>query len=85
MTYDSFGCASRNKNVFQGGVETRTERVTLPRDMPDVVNGGEDDDRRVFDPGHAHHLQFRRQLRVAAGEWRGPAGARRAFANGRAT
>ena len=39
----------RSKNVFQGGVETRTERVTLPRDMPDVINGGEDDDRRVFD------------------------------------
>jgi hypothetical protein len=48
MTYDSFGLRKRSKNVFQGGVETRTERVSLPRDMPDVVNGGEDDDRRVF-------------------------------------
>ncbi len=48
MTYDNFGMRKRSKNVFQGGVETRTERVTLPRDMPDVVNGGEDDDRRVF-------------------------------------
>ena len=77
MTYDSFGLRKRSKNVFQGGVETRTERVTLPRDMPDVINGGEDDDRRVFDPGHAHHLQFRWQLRVAAREWRRAAGARR--------
>ncbi len=48
MTYDNFGMRKRSKNVFQGGVETRTERVTLPRDMPDVVSGGEDDDRRVF-------------------------------------
>ena len=30
------------------GIETRTERVSLPRDMPDVVNGGEDGDRQVF-------------------------------------
>ena len=37
----------RNKDVFQGGVETRTERVILPRDMPDVVAGG-DGERRVF-------------------------------------
>ena len=34
--------AGRSRNaqqgqVFQGGIETRTERVTLPRDMPDVV------------------------------------------------
>jgi hypothetical protein len=34
--------------VFQGGIETRTERVTLPRDMPDVVSGGDKADRRVF-------------------------------------
>jgi hypothetical protein len=38
----------RNKDVFQGGVETRTEKVTLPRDMPDVLNGGDETDRRVF-------------------------------------
>ena len=49
MTYDNIGLRKRSKNIFQGGVETRTERVTLPRDMPDVVNGGEVDDRRVFD------------------------------------
>jgi hypothetical protein len=39
----------KSKEVFQGGVETRTERVTLPRDLPDVVNGGAPADRRVFD------------------------------------
>jgi len=48
MTYDNIGLRKRSKNIFQGGLETRTERVTLPRDMPDVVNGGEVDDRRVF-------------------------------------
>jgi hypothetical protein len=48
MTRDSFISRRRNKEVFQGGIETRTERVNLPRDMPDVVNGGEQADRRVF-------------------------------------
>jgi len=48
MTYDNFGMRKRSKNIFQGGLETHTERVALPRDMPDVVNGGEADDRRVF-------------------------------------
>jgi hypothetical protein len=48
MTFGEPGSRRRNKEVFQGGVETRTERVTLPRDMPDVVNGGEAADRRVF-------------------------------------
>ena len=48
MTYDNFGMRKRSKNIFQGGIETQTERVTLPRDMPDVVNGGEGDDRRIF-------------------------------------
>jgi hypothetical protein len=40
----------RKKEVFQGGMETRTERVTLPRDMPDVVNGGDEflDDTRII-------------------------------------
>ena len=47
MTIDDFP-RRRNKEVFQGGVETRTERVTLPRDMPDVVSGGNAADRRVF-------------------------------------
>ena len=47
MTIDDFP-RRRNKEVFQGGVETRTERVTLPRDMPDVVSGGDAADRRVF-------------------------------------
>jgi hypothetical protein len=49
MTYDGFTSRRRNQQVFQGGVETKTERVTLPRDMPDVVNGGGENDRRVFD------------------------------------
>ena len=47
MTIEDFP-RRRNKEVFQGGVETRTERVTLPRDMPDVVNGGDSAARRVF-------------------------------------
>lgn len=47
MTIDDFP-RRRNKEVFQGGVETRTERVTLPRDMPDVVSGGNEADRRIF-------------------------------------
>jgi len=47
MTIDDFP-RRRNKEVFQGGVETRTERVTLPRDMPDVVNGGDGAERRIF-------------------------------------
>jgi hypothetical protein len=38
----------RNKEVFQGGIETRTERISLPRDMPDVANGGETRDRHLF-------------------------------------
>ena len=48
MTYDNFGLRKRSKNIFQGGLETRTERVALPRDMPDVVNGGEDHERQIF-------------------------------------
>lgn len=48
MTYDNFGARKKSKQVFQGGIETRTERVSLPRDMPDVVNGGEHGDRRIF-------------------------------------
>ena len=48
LTLDEFNTRSKKKNVFQGGTETRVERVTLPRDMPDVVNGGEQGDRQVF-------------------------------------
>jgi hypothetical protein len=47
VTFNSFN-SRRNQDVFQGGFETRTDRVTLPRDMPDVVNGGEQLDRRTF-------------------------------------
>jgi hypothetical protein len=49
VTFNSFS-ARRNKDVFQGGFETKTDRVTLPRDMPDVVNGGGSGEstRRVF-------------------------------------
>ncbi len=39
VTFNSFN-TRRNMDVFQGGYETKTDRVTLPRDMPDVVNGG---------------------------------------------
>jgi len=38
----------RNQEVFQGGFEEKTDRVTLPKDMPDVINGGEQTDRRSF-------------------------------------
>ncbi len=38
----------RNKDMFVGGAETKTDRVTLPRDMPDVVSGGDEADRHVF-------------------------------------
>jgi hypothetical protein len=47
VTFNSFN-SRRNKDVFQGGFETRTDRVTLPRDMPDVVNGGGEINRRSF-------------------------------------
>jgi hypothetical protein len=47
MTIDDFP-RRRNKDVFQGGVETRTERVTLPRDVPDVLSDGQETERRVF-------------------------------------
>jgi hypothetical protein len=50
MTYgEGYTSKRRKQEVFQGGIETRTERVTLPRDMPDVVNGGDSHDRQVFD------------------------------------
>ncbi len=47
MTFDGFA-KRRNKDVFKAGYETKTDKVALPRDMPDVVNGGADADRRVF-------------------------------------
>jgi hypothetical protein len=47
LTFGGFN-QRRDKDVFQGGFETRTERVNLPRDMPDVVSGGNDKNRRVF-------------------------------------
>ncbi len=40
---------NRKKNeMFQGGAEAHTDRVTLPHDMPDVVNGGDPAHRQVF-------------------------------------
>ena len=48
MTRNSMMTKRRSKDIFQGGIETRTERVNLPRDMPDVVNGGEPCDRQLF-------------------------------------
>jgi hypothetical protein len=49
VTFNSFN-TRRNKDVFQGGFETKTDRVTLPRDMPDVVNGGDGETtRRSFE------------------------------------
>lgn len=48
LTDAPIGTRRRMREVFQGGTETRTDRVTLPRDMPDVINGGEESDRLVF-------------------------------------
>ena len=48
MTFDSSSMRRRNRDVFQGGMETRTEKVALPREMPDVLNGGTEIDRRIF-------------------------------------
>lgn len=47
MSFNGFN-QRRNREVFQAGFETRTERISLPRDMPGVLNGGEEGDRRVF-------------------------------------
>jgi len=48
LTYSGNVNSRRNRDVFQGGAETKTDRVTLPRDMPDVVGGGEENDRHIF-------------------------------------
>ena len=48
LTLDEYNTRAKKKNVFQGGTETKVERVTLPRDMPDVINGGEQGDRQLF-------------------------------------
>ncbi len=47
MSFHGFS-KRRNRDVFQGGYETRTERVSLPHEMPEIVNGGEERDRRLF-------------------------------------
>ncbi len=47
VTFNSFN-PRRNKDVFQGGFETKTDRVILPREMPDIVNGNEALERRAF-------------------------------------
>ena len=47
LTFNGFN-RRRDKDVFQGGYETKTDRVTLPKDLPEVINGGEEADRRVF-------------------------------------
>jgi hypothetical protein len=47
LTFNGFN-KRRDKEVFQGGYETRTEKVLLPRDMPDIISGGSDGKRRVF-------------------------------------
>lgn len=48
MTLSSMSTRRRNQEVFRGGMETNTERVTLPRDMPDVINGGAEGNRQLF-------------------------------------
>jgi len=47
LTFGNFN-SRRNRDVFQGGAETKTDRVTLPRDMPDVISGGDEHDRQLF-------------------------------------
>jgi hypothetical protein len=47
LTFNGFN-KRRDKDVFQGGYETKTDKVLLPKDMPDVVNGGTEKNRRVF-------------------------------------
>jgi len=48
MTHENSLNRRQNSEVFQGGMETHTDRVTLPRDMPEVVSGGDETDRTVF-------------------------------------
>jgi hypothetical protein len=47
LTYNSLS-RRPDKEVFQGGYETKTEKVVLPREMPDVLSGGNENNRRVF-------------------------------------
>jgi hypothetical protein len=48
LTFDGL-LRRRDRDVFQGGYETKTDRVHLPRDMPDVLQGGDQGDRRRFE------------------------------------
>jgi hypothetical protein len=48
LTYSGNVNSRRNRDVFQGGAETQTDRVTLPRDMPDVISGGDEGNRHIF-------------------------------------
>ena len=85
VTFNSFN-TRRNKDVFQGGFETKTDRVTLPRDMPDVVNGGSGEiDRRAFDADTRiiFNADGSYVWRLANGE--GSTAARRALPNSRNT
>jgi len=45
VTFNSFS-SRRTKDIFQGGFETKTDRVTLPRDIPDLVSGDSADTAR---------------------------------------
>ena len=47
LTYNTLS-RRPDKDVFQGGYETKTEKVILPREMPDVLSGGDEKNRRVF-------------------------------------
>ncbi len=48
LTYNGMVNSRRNRDVFQGGAETKTDRVTLPRDMPDLTGGSDENARHVF-------------------------------------
>jgi hypothetical protein len=47
LTFNGFN-RRRDQEMFQGGYETKTDRVNLPKDMPEILNGGDESDRRVF-------------------------------------
>ncbi len=51
VTIGSFNMRRRGESVFRGGIETRTERVAMPRTLPAIAERAVADgaDRRTFD------------------------------------
>ena len=86
MTRRKFHLAPRRTRKSSRAASRPTPNAsTLPRDMPDVVNGGELADRHVFDEDTRIIFNSDGSLRVAAGERRRSAEARRAVRPTRAT